>query len=43
MKTVTVTSEMKNVPVLAALEKLTGKNLGFNERDWHLWWAIQKG
>jgi hypothetical protein len=43
MKTVTVTSEMKNAPVLAALEKLTGKNLGFNEQDWHLWWAIQKG
>jgi hypothetical protein len=43
MKTVTVSTETKNLPVLAALEKLTGRNLGFNERDWHVWWAIEKG
>jgi len=43
MKVVNVTREFKNLPVLNALEKMTGKNLGFNERDWHYWWAVQKG
>lgn len=43
MKIVNVTQEFKNLPVLDALEKMTGKNLGFNERDWHYWWAVQKG
>jgi len=43
MKVVNVTREFKNLPVLDALEKMTGNNLGFNERDWHLWWAVQKG
>ncbi|WP_437226764.1 HEAT repeat domain-containing protein [Planctomicrobium sp. SH661] len=42
MKKVTVTREFKNLPVLSALEKMTGNNLGFNERDWHFWWALQK-
>jgi len=43
MKVVNVTREFKNLPVLDALEKMTGQNLGFNERDWHYWWAVQKG
>lgn len=43
MKTVTVTVDVKNAAVLSALEKLTGRNLGYNEREWHVWWAIQKG
>lgn len=33
---------VKNAEVLAALETLTGRNLGFNERDWYLWWSVQK-
>lgn len=43
MKTVTVKIDVKNQPVLAALERLTGKNFGFNQRDWQLWWALEKG
>lgn len=43
MKTVNVRQELKNGPVLAALEKITGQNFGFNERNWHLWWAVEKG
>jgi len=42
-KTVTVRSEIKNRDVLAALESITGQNLGYNERDWQVWWSIQQG
>ena len=42
-KTVTVKVEQKNPEVLKALQQLTGKNYGFNERDWQLWWSIEKG
>lgn len=42
MKTVTVTANVQNSAVLTALQQLTGKNLGYNERDWHLWWAVQR-
>lgn len=42
MKTVTVQTEVKNSAVLAALQNLTGKNFGYAERDWHLWWALQR-
>jgi len=43
MRKVNVTQDLKNLPVLSALEKMTGQSLGFNERDWHVWWSIQKG
>ncbi|SFI15085.1 HEAT repeat domain-containing protein [Planctomicrobium piriforme] len=43
MRSIPVTENFKNAPVLQALEKITTQNLGYNERDWHLWWAIQKG
>ncbi|WP_417847647.1 HEAT repeat domain-containing protein [Thalassoglobus sp.] len=42
MKTVTLRVDIKNHAVLTALEKITDKNLGFNERDWHLWWSVYK-
>lgn len=42
MQRVTVSEDLKNPTVLEALEKLTGQNLGYNERDWHVWWALQK-
>ncbi len=43
MRQVTISEDVKNPDVLAALEKLTGKDFGFNERDWHVWWATTKG
>ncbi|WP_437193991.1 HEAT repeat domain-containing protein [Planctomicrobium sp. SH527] len=42
MQRVTVSEDLKNPTVLEALVKLTGQDLGYNERDWHVWWAIQK-
>lgn len=42
MQTVTVRVEVKNEEVLAALEKITSQNHGFNQRDWHLWWSVYK-
>jgi FOG: HEAT repeat len=42
MKPVKVAQDVKNLPVLNALEKMTGRSFGFNERDWHLWWAVHK-
>ncbi|WP_437187709.1 HEAT repeat domain-containing protein [Planctomicrobium sp. SH668] len=42
MRVVTVLRDVKNVPVLEALQKVTGQNLGFNERDWHIWWAVNQ-
>ncbi|WP_437204529.1 HEAT repeat domain-containing protein [Planctomicrobium sp. SH664] len=42
-KLVSVRVEVRNEPVLTALQTLTGKNLGYNERDWQVWWAVQKG
>lgn len=41
--TITVRTEIKNEDVLNALVSLTGKNFGYNERDWQLWWSIEKG
>ena len=38
----TVSVPIKNAEVLVALEELTGRNLGFNERDWYLWWTVQR-
>lgn len=42
VRTVTIKAEIKNEDVLAALVALTGKNFGYNERDWQLWWSIEK-
>lgn len=42
-KFVNVRAEIQNHEVLAALESITGKNLGFNERDWQLWWSLNHG
>lgn len=42
-QTVTLRADVKNPEVLAALEEITGKSFGFNERDWHLWWSVSQG
>lgn len=39
---VTVRAEVQNEEVLSALKSITGKDFGYNEHDWHLWWAINK-
>ena len=41
-KVVTVTVNHQNAEVLTALQKLTGKNFGYDQRTWHLWWAAEK-
>ncbi|TWT57590.1 PBS lyase HEAT-like repeat protein [Thalassoglobus neptunius] len=41
-RTFAVSVPVKNADVLAALETLTGRNLGFNERDWYVWWSVHK-
>jgi HEAT repeat protein len=40
-RAVRVQGQLKNTEVLAALERLTGQNLGYDERSWKLWWAAQ--
>lgn len=42
-KVVTVRYEHQNGEVLSALRKLTGRNFGYNERTWRLWWNSQNG
>lgn len=42
VKMVTVKVDVKNAAVLNALEKITDKNFGFYESDWHLWWSVYK-
>lgn len=37
-----VTVNHQNAEVLAALQKITGKNFGYDKRTWHLWWAAEK-
>lgn len=39
---ITVTIDHQNAEVLQSLQKLTGKNYGYDERTWHLWWAAEK-
>ncbi len=38
-KVVTVQQEHRNEETLHALVKLTGQNLGYDERSWRLWWV----
>lgn len=41
-KVVTIKRDHQNREVLAALQRVTGKNFGFNKRDWRLWLASSK-
>lgn len=41
-KIVKVKYDHQNADVLAALQKLTGANHGYNERNWRLWWTAKK-
>lgn len=41
-KFVTIKRDEQNQAVLAALQKITGQNFGFNERTWRLWHTSQK-
>lgn len=38
----TINRDEQNQAVLAALQKITGQNFGFNQRTWRLWQAAQK-
>lgn len=39
---VDVSVNQQNEEVLSALQKLTGKNFGYDQRTWHLWWSAEK-
>jgi len=41
-RTVLVRQDQQNSEVLAALQKLSGENYGYDERLWRLWWATKK-
>lgn len=41
-KTVTLRVNQQNPEALAALQRLTGENFGYNERTWKLWWVSEK-
>lgn len=41
-KVVTVRVRLQNPEVLVALQKLTGKDFGYEERIWQRWWVAQK-
>jgi hypothetical protein len=41
-KTVIVRQDHQNAEVLAALQRLTNENYGYDERLWRLWWASKK-
>ena len=34
----TITSRVRNEPVLAALQKITGKDYGYDHEAWRTWW-----
>jgi hypothetical protein len=42
MKRVMVKRDHENSEILAALTQITGKNFGFDERTWRLWWNAEK-
>lgn len=42
MRTVTVTTEVRNAEVLSALESITGEDFGYSEVDWRAWWTIHR-
>ncbi|HUG90953.1 MAG TPA: hypothetical protein VML55_08975 [Planctomycetaceae bacterium] len=37
-----VKRDHQNAEVLSALQRITGKNFGFDERTWKLWWNAEK-
>ena len=41
-KMVLVKVDHWNQDVLAALQKITTRDFGYDERTWHLWWAAEK-
>ena len=41
-KVVKVKYDHQNGEVLTSLQKLTGVNYGYNERNWRLWWTAKK-
>ena len=41
-KIVIVNRDEQNSEVLSALQKITGENFGYNERNWKVWHAAQK-
>jgi hypothetical protein len=41
-KIIKVNYDHQNAEVLLALQKLTGVNYGYDERNWRLWWSAKK-
>jgi hypothetical protein len=41
-KQAVIRRDHQNAEVLAALQKLTGEDYGYDERTWRLWWAAKK-
>lgn len=41
-KVVMVRQDQRNEAVLAALQRITGEDFGYDERTWHLWWTAEK-
>ena len=37
-----VKRDHQNAEVLTALQRITGKNFGYDERTWRLWWNAEK-
>jgi len=42
MKTVTVKAIVRNSRVLEALQKITGEDFGYDQRDWQKWWTLKQ-
>lgn len=42
MKTVTVKAIVRNTRVLEALQKITGEDFGYDQRDWQKWWTLKQ-
>lgn len=42
MKTITVKAIVRNGKVLEALQKITGEDFGYDQRDWQKWWSVKQ-
>ncbi len=41
--TVNISVDVRNEEVLLALQKITGKDFGYDQRDWQRWYAVNDG
>ena len=42
MKTIMVKAIVRNTRVLEALQKITGEDFGYDQRDWQKWWTLKQ-